>query len=97
MRNHVKDRCRVALCRLWSGLWISFLIGPAATTALLAAEGMLAIKAERVFVGNGQVVVDGVVLIEAGRVKAVGAGLAVPDDVQVIEVENGCVTPGLVA
>src|SRR5262249_44488744 len=44
-----------------------------------------AIVGGTVMTGTGQVVENGVVLMEGGKVKAVGAGLAVPDGYEVVD------------
>ena len=39
---------------------------------------------------------NGVILIEGGKIKAVGKGLQIPDDCEVIDARGGVVTPGLI-
>ena len=56
----------------------------------------VAVKADRVFVGDGRVVENGTVLIQDGRIRAVGPKIRVPKDATVLELENGCITPGLI-
>jgi imidazolonepropionase-like amidohydrolase len=56
----------------------------------------LAIKARVVHVGDGRTIAHAVVLVSGGRITAVGADLAVPDDAQVVEIDGGCLTPGLI-
>ena len=75
----------VAVCSLW-----------AACSGAEAAPPSLAVKAEAVYLGDGRVLKDGIVLIQDGRVAAVGSDVAVPAGVQVIEVSGGSVTPGLI-
>lgn len=57
---------------------------------------MLAITGGRVLDGCGNVLENGTVLIENGKIRAVGAGLAVPEGAQVIDAAGGWVTPGLI-
>lgn len=60
------------------------------------ASPPVAVKADRVFVGDGRVVENGIVLIQDGRVQAVGPKVRIPKDATVVEVEGGCITPGLI-
>ncbi|MBL9076759.1 MAG: amidohydrolase family protein [Planctomycetes bacterium] len=56
----------------------------------------LAVRAGRVLDGTGRVFRDGVVLIQDGRIKAVGEQLAVPYGAEVLDVPGGVMTPGFV-
>lgn len=69
------------------------LIGDA---SVCSASSPVAVKAARVYVGDGRVVENGVVLIQDGRIRAVGPKVSIPKDATVIELEGGCVTPGLI-
>ena len=55
-----------------------------------------AIKAQTVYIGNGQTIDNGVVLIQDGRIRAVGNEVVIPEGTSVIEIDGGCVTPGLI-
>ncbi|MEC8650972.1 MAG: amidohydrolase family protein, partial [Planctomycetota bacterium] len=57
---------------------------------------VLAVRAGRVHDGTGRVLRNGVVLIQDGRVKAVGEDLAIPYGAEVLELEDGVATPGFV-
>jgi len=57
---------------------------------------VLAIRAERVHDGTGRVLRNGVVLIQNGRIKAVGEDLAIPYGAEVLELKGGVATPGFV-
>ena len=57
---------------------------------------VLAVRADRVHDGTGRVLRNGVVLIQNGRVKAVGEDLAIPYGAEVLELEGGVATPGFV-
>lgn len=61
-----------------------------------SAAGVLAIRAERLHLGDGRMIEDGVVLIESGRIQAVGAGVEVPEGAAVVD-HRGDASPGLVA
>ncbi len=53
------------------------------------------IKSERLYVGNGDVIKNGAVLIDGGKIVSVGASIDAPD-ADVIEIESGSITPGLI-
>lgn len=56
----------------------------------------LAVRAQRLYVGDGRVVDNGVVLIQDGRIIGAGAGLAIPEGATVLAVPQGSITPGLI-
>lgn len=56
---------------------------------------MLAIKGGRVLTMSGAPIECGVVLVEDGKVKAVGTGLGIPDGAQVIDATGKVVMPGI--
>ena len=52
---------------------------------------------------NGKVVTvtkgtfeNGTVLVEDGKIKAVGAGIQIPEEAKVIDAKGGYITPGLI-
>jgi len=49
-----------------------------------------------VYVGNGDVIEHGVVVVRDGRIAQVGANLATPSGATVIELAGGSLTPGLI-
>mgnify|MGYP002623759714 CR=1 FL=1 len=59
-------------------------------------SSVLAVRAARVHDGTGRVLRDGVVVIQDGRIKAVGEELAIPYGATVYEVDGGVATPGFV-
>ncbi|HEX2323454.1 MAG TPA: amidohydrolase [Streptosporangiaceae bacterium] len=60
------------------------------------ADGAVAIVGGRVVPITGQEIEQGTVLIENGRISAVGASVTVPDDAQVVDAEGGWVLPGFI-
>ena len=68
---------------------------PAAPTPV-GGEQAIAIRAKRVETGAGEALQDGVVLIERGKVSAVGVQLELPAGAQVFD-HDGVVTAGLIA
>lgn len=56
---------------------------------------LLAIRAPRILIGNGETIRDGTILIADGKVRGIGADLAIPYGARVIEMD-GVVTPGFV-
>jgi imidazolonepropionase-like amidohydrolase len=57
---------------------------------------LLAVRAGRIHDGTGRVLRNGVVLIQDGRIKAVGEDLAIPYGAEVLELGDGVATPGFV-
>lgn len=57
---------------------------------------MIAITNGKVVTVTGQTFENGTVLIEDGKIKAVGQQIAVPQDAQVIDAAGCWVTPGLI-
>ncbi|MEL7472423.1 MAG: amidohydrolase family protein [Planctomycetota bacterium] len=74
------------------------LLAATLATACLAASalGQTAFRAAKVYLGDGEVIENGVVLIEDGRVQAVGKDVRVPRGVEIVEIEDGSITPGLI-
>ena len=66
-----------------------------ATTSTTAAE-TLAVVGARVHVRPGQTLENATVIIDGGKVKAVGVGLAVPAGARVIDGKNKVVTAGFI-
>lgn len=58
--------------------------------------GSLAIRADSVWLGDGRTIENGVILIEGGLIRAVGAGVEIPAGVNV-RVHNGVASAGLIA
>jgi imidazolonepropionase-like amidohydrolase len=56
----------------------------------------LAIKAGTVYIGDGRTIENATVLVEAGRIAAVGSDVSVPEGTPIIQVEGGTITPGLI-
>lgn len=71
------------------------LVGGLLLVAAAPAE-TIAVRAGWVFTGSGDPIENGVVLIEDGKVVAVGPGVQVPDGAKLIDRPNGFITPGLV-
>lgn len=61
-----------------------------------AGSDVIAIRADRVYTVTGAPLDGGVVLIENGRIVAVGPDIAIPDGARVIERSGATVTPGLI-
>jgi imidazolonepropionase-like amidohydrolase len=60
------------------------------------ADGTVAIVGGRIVPITGQEIERGTVLIENGRISAVGASVTVPDDAQVVDAEGAWVLPGFI-
>jgi imidazolonepropionase-like amidohydrolase len=80
----------------------SRLVALSALSLAVLAPGALgqsttALKAARVFDGTSdRAIANGVVLVEGGRIKAVGAGLAVPAGATVIDLGDATLLPGFI-
>ena len=61
-----------------------------------AAPPPLAVKAKTVYLADGRIVKNGTVLVQDGRLTAVGRDVLLPADTRVVEVEGGSITPGLI-
>jgi imidazolonepropionase-like amidohydrolase len=57
---------------------------------------VLAVRTNRVHDGTGRVIRNGVILIQNGRIKAVGEDLAIPYGAEVLNLDEGIATPGFV-
>ncbi|MEO0650406.1 MAG: amidohydrolase family protein [Planctomycetota bacterium] len=66
-----------------------------ANPAPLSAEGVYAIRAKTVVVGDGTVLTDGVVLVEGDLIRGVGSDLAIPEGAVTVE-HDGVLTAGIV-
>jgi len=62
----------------------------------ISVERAVAFKAKRVFFGDGNHVDDGIVLVQDGVIHSVGADVAVPEGVAIVELD-GMLSPGLIA
>jgi imidazolonepropionase-like amidohydrolase len=67
-----------------------------AASPAAAAEGVLAITGGRVVTVSGPPIENGTVIVEGGRITAVGAGLPVPEGARVVEATGRTVYPGLI-
>lgn len=89
----VKGRCWTSrwtrLAAVALGSWLVLEAGP------VAAQD-LAIKAGRIITVSGPEIENGVILIRDGRIAEVGAGLAIPVDLRVVDASQQVVMPGMV-
>lgn len=93
----MSERVRPALCALLACAlaWASFTTAPAQQAP--PAPKLLAVRAARMLdVKAGVLVANAVILVEGGRVKAVGPGLAVPPGAEVFDLGDVTVLPGLI-
>jgi len=67
-----------------------------AATASVAHAEVTVIRAGQIFVGNGEVIERGMVILRDGRIVAVGVDLPLPDGSTVVDARDGVVTPGLI-
>ena len=85
---------------LLQALNIALALAPIAATAQSTSPSHkiapLAIQADKIFFGDGRTIDKGVLVIEDGVIRAVGAGVEIPGDASVIE-HHGAISPGLIA
>lgn len=60
------------------------------------AAKVLAIVGAQVYTGEGEPLEDAVILVENGKIKAIGKGLTVPAGAETVQAKGMVVTPGLV-
>lgn len=74
----------------YSLLLILMAVGP------VAADEILAIKADRVDTVASGVIENGIIVVRNGRITAVGADVDIPDDATIMDVNDRTVFPGLI-
>ncbi len=77
------------------GAAVLFVITP--TDAQNAADGLIALKAARLFDGKAKALVpNGVVVIQGNKIVDVGSGIAIPESAQVIDLGDATLSPGFI-
>ncbi|MFL6569812.1 MAG: amidohydrolase family protein [Chthoniobacterales bacterium] len=62
-----------------------------------SAQGMIALKAARLFDGKASALVqNGVVVVQGGKIVDAGANVAIPQDAQVIDLGDATLSPGFI-
>ncbi len=61
-----------------------------------AADGPIAIQAARIVTAEGDEIAGGTILVESGRIQAIGNDIVVPPEAQLLRFPDGVVLPGLV-
>ena len=89
---------RRVLVMALAGLVLSAAAGTASATAQAApAPETTVLKAARLFDGKGEATVpNGVVIVEGGKIKAAGSGLAAPAGATVIDLGDATLLPGFI-
>jgi imidazolonepropionase-like amidohydrolase len=76
---------------------VCFLLLLGTTTAQNSQAPSLAVRASRMLdVKTGNIVGNAVIIIENGRIKAAGSGLAIPPGTEVIDLGEAMILPGLI-
>ncbi len=76
---------------------VCFLLLVGKTSAQNSAAPSLAVRASRMLdVKTGNIVTNAVIIIENGRIKATGSGLAIPPGTEVIDLGEAMILPGLI-
>jgi imidazolonepropionase-like amidohydrolase len=70
---------------------------PLVLLCALASGQVLAVRAGRIHTGTGETIEEGVLLVEGGRVRAIGKGVAIPAGASVLDAGDAVLIPGLVA
>jgi len=94
----IKKSVAIAGTALGLGLALAAGAPPGAVRPAQSADGVTAVVGARVLTGTGLEIENGVVLIEGGKIKAVGpaASVPVPAGARVVDAAGRVVTPGLV-
>ena len=72
-------------------------VATALVSATFAQEKSQLIRASKIYIGDGTVIENGAVLIQGGKIRAVGESVAAPDGTELVELPDGVVlTPGLI-
>ncbi|MBN2474283.1 MAG: amidohydrolase family protein [Pirellulales bacterium] len=87
---------RIGRVAAWALLGLAASTLPAENAPADGPPARMAIQADVVYVGNGQTFPKGVVLIENGRIRALGCDLSIPEDTPRIELGGVSITPGLI-
>lgn len=82
--------------RLFVPFGIMIFLAGGAFAAEEEGSGVVVVKAAAIHTGDGKVVSDGIIVIEDGKIRAIGKGIPVPIGAQEINSEAGVVTPGLI-
>ena len=76
---------------------VCFLLFLGTATAQNSPAPSLAVRASRMLdVKSGNIVTNAVIIIENGRIKAAGSGLAIPAGMEVIDLGEAMILPGLI-
>lgn len=87
MEKGVTKNKTVALIAILTGIMIGISLP-------LIAEDACVIKAEKIYTATGEVIENGIIVIENGKILRVGNNLAIPDSIEVINA--GIVMPGMI-
>lgn len=74
-------------------LSVGLCLGP---TVIVAGQPSLVIKAGKIWTAAGDAVANGVVVVEQGKIRAVGTGVLAPEGAKVLDLPDKYVMPGLV-
>ncbi|MGE3180239.1 MAG: amidohydrolase family protein [Phycisphaerae bacterium] len=75
----------------------TFVNGRRVFDATPANDGSIVVRAKKIWLGNGQIVDDGELLIREGKIQSVGHRVAVPPGARIIDAtRQGFVTPGFI-
>ncbi len=70
-------------------VWISLSLS-------LSAQGVLVVRAGRAHLGTGEILSPAVIVLEGGKIAAIGKDVPIPASTRVVDLPNAVVTPGFV-
>lgn len=82
--------------RWFAVLLLAFVACMATAHAFAADSGAVVICARRILIGNGDVIENGQILVEKGRIVAIAPQVEAPISVPRLHIDGGTVTPGLI-
>lgn len=74
----------------------AFALAACGSRASARDKSVVVIKVGRVHTLTGSAIENGIIVIRDGKIAALGADVAAPDDAKVIDLPDGVVTPGLI-
>lgn len=80
----------------WSGRLAAGAVATVMSVAGAVHADVIAVKAGTLHTGAGDSIANGIVVIDDGRIIAIGAGIPVPSGATVYELEEGHITAGLI-
>ena len=88
---------RARLTTVFVMVWCALAIASAASAQATAPPPVTVLKAHRLFDGRGDTsIANGVVVVQGGKITAVGAGVSIPAGARVIDLGDATLLPGFI-